>query len=137
LSECIFCQILSGEIPAHVLYEDESAVALLDAFPMVEGHALVVPRRHHRLLQDMPAEEAAALFRAVHAVAGRLQAALQAPALNVGLNNGAAAGQAVPHVHVHLIPRFEGDGGASLHAIVRRDDQRPVAEVFEQLKGAF
>jgi len=137
MSNCIFCQIVAGDIPAKTLYEDDAAVAFLDAYPLTEGHTLVIPKAHHEHLQDVPEGEAAGWYAAVHRVAAVLQAALDAPALTVGLNNGKLAGQAVPHVHMHLIPRYDHDGGGTLHAVVQQAEQRSVDEVFERLKGAF
>lgn len=137
MDDCIFCKILKKQIPAKTLYEDEHALALLDAFPLVEGHTLVIPKTHFEHLQDMPAAAAQAWFATVHRVAGKLQAALEADALTVGLHNGKAAGQAVPHVHMHLLPRFEGDGGGTLHDVIRIERQRPLDVVHAQLKGRF
>ncbi len=137
MTDCIFCNIVAGDIPAKTLYEDEHALALLDAFPLVEGHTLVIPKSHFQHLQDMPSATAQAWFAAVHRVAGKLQAAMGAEALTVGLHNGQAAGQAVPHVHMHLLPRFKGDGGGTLHDVVRVEDQRPLEAVHAQLQGRF
>lgn len=137
MSDCIFCKIIADQIPAKKLYEDEYSVALLDAFPLVEGHTLVIPKVHYALLQDMPAPATQAWFAAVQKVCGTLQAAMKADALTIGLNNGKAAGQAVPHVHMHLLPRYASDGGGTLHSIVRQAKQRPLDEVFQQLKKAF
>ena len=137
MSDCTFCKIVAGQISAKKLYEDEHAMALLDAFPLVEGHTLVIPKAHYVLLQDMPAPAAQAWFAAVQVVSGALQAAMKADALTIGLNNGKAAGQAVPHVHMHLLPRYASDGGGTLHSIVRQAKQRPLDEVFRQLKKAF
>lgn len=136
-NDCIFCKIVDKAIPAKVLYEDDHALALLDAFPLVEGHTLVIPKAHYARLQDMPAAEAAAWFAAVQRTNTALQAGMQADAMTLGLNDGKAAGQAVPHVHMHLLPRFAGDGGGTLHAIVKQAQQRDLEAVFEQLKAAF
>jgi len=137
MADCIFCKIIAGQIPAKKLYEDEHAVALLDAFPLVEGHTLVIPKVHYVLLQDMPQAHMQAWFSAVQVVCGKLQTAMKADALTIGLNNGKAAGQAVPHVHMHLLPRYANDGGGTLHSIVRQAKQRPLDEVFQQLKKTF
>jgi len=115
--DCIFCGIASGEIPGRVVHETDEAVAFLDANPLAPGHTLVVPRAHRERLNDASGPEARAVFEAVHELAGRIERAVDADATTVAVNNGEAAGQEVPHVHVHVIPRFEGDGGRPIHAI--------------------
>lgn len=111
--ECIFCKIIAGQVPCDNVYEDADVVAFLDIAPINPGHTLVVARQHYPDLVATPPDVAAALMRALQAIAPGLMAATGAPAFNVGINNGAAAGQLVPHVHFHLIPRPAGDGLAS------------------------
>lgn len=137
MSACLFCQIVAGTVPAKKLYEDEHTLAFLDAFPLSEGHTLVVPKTHYELLQDMPTEEAQHLFATLHKLLPKLQQGTRAEAMTVGLNNGEVAGQAVPHVHLHLIPRHPGDGGGSLHAVVHQADQQPVDDVYETLEATL
>lgn len=118
--DCIFCKIVAGDIPGRIVHETDDAVAFLDANPLAAGHTLVVPREHRETLADIPDEEAAALFDAVHELVPRVEAAVDADASNVGINNGRASGQEVPHLHVHVVPRFEGDGGSPIHAVAGR-----------------
>jgi histidine triad (HIT) family protein len=114
---CIFCRIVDGEIPSRTVYEDDDVLAFLDANPLAPGHTLVVPKSHRGRLNDADADEAADVFGAVHELTPRIESAVDAPATTVAINNGEAAGQEVPHVHVHVIPRFEGDGGGPIHAV--------------------
>ena len=118
--DCVFCGIVAGDVPGRVVHETDDAVAFLDADPLAEGHTLVVPREHHRTMADLPTDRAAGVFEAVRELTPRVQAAVDADAANVGLNDGAASGQEVPHLHVHIVPRFEGDGGAPIHAVAGR-----------------
>lgn len=106
---CIFCKIVAGEIPCHKLYEDERVLAFLDVGPLSEGHALVIPKGHYETIDQVPAEDAAAMFRIVPALSKAIIQATGATAWNLLQNNGEAAGQAVGHVHLHIIPRFDGD----------------------------
>lgn len=106
----IFSRIVRGEIPAAKLYEDDLTLAFLDAFPGSRGHALVVCKQELPDLLSLPPELLAAVARTTQVVARGLMAALRPDGLNVVQNNGAAAGQTVFHYHVHLIPRWEGDG---------------------------
>ena len=116
-TDCIFCEIIAGDRPGYVVYEDESTVAFLDANPLARGHTLVVPRDHHDRLNDMDEESARDLFATMHRLVPVIEDAVDADATNVGFNNGETAGQVVGHVHGHIIPRFEGDGGRPIHAV--------------------
>lgn len=107
MAECTFCRIIAGELPAEVVYEDETSIAFLDIAPLERGHTLVVPRHHARNLFDIDPEVAAQVTRVVARIAQRLVAAVGADGLNVSQNNEPAAGQVVSHYHVHLIPRWE------------------------------
>jgi histidine triad (HIT) family protein len=115
--DCIFCQIVAGDIPSRTVYEDDDVVAFLDANPMAPGHTLVVPKEHHETLADLPADAGDAVFGALHRLTPVVEDAVDADASTVAFNNGEAAGQEVPHVHGHVIPRFEGDGGGPIHAV--------------------
>ncbi|GAD52000.1 Bis(5'-nucleosyl)-tetraphosphatase [Halarchaeum acidiphilum MH1-52-1] len=115
--DCIFCSIISGDIPGRVVAETDDALAFLDANPLAPGHALVVPKAHTERLADLGADESRAVFDLVHDLVPDVEAAVDADGLNVGINDGEAAGQEVPHVHVHLVPRFESDGGSPIHAV--------------------
>jgi histidine triad (HIT) family protein len=117
MTDCVFCSIVDGDLPARAVYETETTLAFLDANPLARGHALVVPRAHHERLGDLPADLAADVFATVHDLVPAVETAVDADAVTVGVNDGAAAGQEVPHVHVHLVPRFEGDGGGPIHAV--------------------
>jgi len=110
MSDCIFCKIVAGQIPCTKVYEDSACLVFMDINPISPGHTLVVPKKHYEAIMEMPADEAAALFKPIPALAAAVKAALKAEALNVLQNNGRAAGQAVDHLHVHLIPRWAGDG---------------------------
>ncbi|RAW46005.1 HIT family protein [Halorubrum sp. 48-1-W] len=115
--DCIFCSIVAGDVPARTVYETDEVVAFLDANPLARGHTLVIPKTHVARVGDLDADRASVLFDAVAELTPRIQAAVDADAANVGINDGEAAGQEVPHVHAHVIPRFEGDGGAPIHAV--------------------
>ncbi|MCS7197948.1 MAG: HIT family protein [Candidatus Bipolaricaulota bacterium] len=134
---CVFCKIVRGELPAHKIYEDSETLAFLDIYPMTDGHTLVIPKLHAERLADLPPELAGKLFQTVQKVTARLTQALGAPAFNVGFNDGRAAGQAVPHLHFHIIPRFPGDGGGSLHSIIHKPNTRPLEEIHRLIAGSW
>ncbi|WP_254864453.1 HIT family protein [Halovivax gelatinilyticus] len=113
----IFSQIVDGEIPARVVYEDETTFAFLDANPLAPGHTLVIPREEYERLNDVPDEVATDLYETIHRLVPAVEDAVDADASTVAFNNGEAAGQEVPHVHCHIVPRFDGDGGGPIHAV--------------------
>jgi histidine triad (HIT) family protein len=108
--DCIFCAIVAGEAPAHVVYDDRETVAFMDINPATEGHVLVVPRRHSRDLFDIPPEDGEAVWRAAHRIAMAARDAFRPDGVNVVQATGRAAFQTVFHFHLHVIPRYEGDG---------------------------
>jgi diadenosine tetraphosphate (Ap4A) HIT family hydrolase len=108
---CIFCRIVAGEIPASFVHRDHTVSAFLDVRPVTPGHLLVVPDRHHALLADVPDPTWAAVTLVARRLSGALRASeLGVAGVNLYLADGETAGQEVPHVHVHVIPRREGDG---------------------------
>jgi histidine triad (HIT) family protein len=114
--DCLFCQIVDGQIPGRTVYEDETTLAFLDVNPLAAGHTLVIPKPHHEYVQDMPADLAGDVFQTVSAVTPAVEAAVDAPATTIAVNNGEVAGQEIPHVHVHVVPRFEDDAVGPIHA---------------------
>ncbi len=108
--DCLFCRLIRGEIPSAVVYENEQVYAFLDINPVSRGHVLIVPRDHAETLFDMFPGADAALLDAMRKVGRAVMLATGAEGLNVVQNNYKAAGQEVPHVHWHLIPRHAGDG---------------------------
>ena len=116
---CVFCRIVDGEAPARTVYETETVQAFLDANPLANGHTLVVPKAHYERIDDLPSDLAAEVFGAVHTVTPAVEAAVNADATTVAFNNGRAAGQEVPHVHGHIVPRFQGDGAGPIHRLFR------------------
>jgi histidine triad (HIT) family protein len=108
--DCIFCKIISGEIPAEKIYENGRVVVFLDIRPVNLGHALIVPREHHDIFLNTPLEAIDDIMRVAQKIASAIAEAVGADGFNLTLNNGAAAGQAIFHTHFHIIPRFMGDG---------------------------
>ncbi|MFB6295388.1 MAG: HIT family protein [Halobacteriales archaeon] len=117
MEDCIFCSIVSGDIPGRVVYEDEATLAFLDANPLAEGHTLVVPKEHHERVNDLPADVAGAIGETIATVGPAAEAAVDAPASTIAYNNGEAAGQEIPHVHAHIVPRSPDDGGRPIHSL--------------------
>ncbi len=106
---CIFCKIMKKEIPCAKVYEDDKILAFLDIEPVNEGHTLVIPKRHHTDLFELPEEILAHSLAVIKKIAIAVKKAVNADGINIGMNNGVAAGQAVFHAHFHIIPRFTED----------------------------
>ena len=106
---CIFCKIIAAEVPAAVIYEDDSILAFLDIGPLADGHLLVVPREHYTRLTDVPPEHCAQVASALPLLGRAALEVTKAEGFNVLLNQGAVAGQAVDHIHFHIIPRKKDD----------------------------
>lgn len=117
-SQCIFCAIAEGTADGRIVAETDDAIAFLDANPLAPGHTLVIPKDHHETLNDLPPEAGDAVFSLLHRLVPVIEDAVDADASTVAFNNGRAAGQEVDHVHGHIVPRFEGDGGGPIHGVV-------------------
>lgn len=138
MSECLFCRIVKGELNAYIVYEDERTMAFLDVHPLAEGHVLVVPKRHLRAFEDLTEEDACALSRAVLKVNGAVMKALGVDSTTIGVNNGGAAGQVVPHLHVHIVPRRYGDGAGTIHSMFKHkpiSDPETLKEIAERIRS--
>lgn len=120
MEECVFCKIVSGQLPAHKVYEDNKTLAFLDIHPANDGHTLLIPKKHYEDIFDVPAEELAYLHTVGQKISRAIKTAVKAEGINITQSNGRAAMQEVPHLHIHLIPRFEGDG--VMHGLLRRGD---------------
>jgi histidine triad (HIT) family protein len=110
MSDCIFCKIIKGEIPCDKIYEDDKIFSFLDINPVSKGHALIIPKEHHENIQSAPDDILCALIVAVKKMSKAIMQTTGAQGFNLIVNSGEIAGQLVPHVHFHIIPRTEGDG---------------------------
>ena len=115
--DCIFCKIVSKEIPAKILYEDEHSISFLDAFPVAKGHTLVIPKKHFAQIQDMPPDVNQKLFDTVHKMITKIDS-VKGSTL-VLIHNGKDSGQEIMHVHVHLIPRGIDDSGDNIDSMFK------------------
>lgn len=107
---CIFCKIATGEIPSKTLFEDEQFRVILDLGPVTKGHALILPKEHYANLYELPEEVAAETMKLAKKMATVMTQKLGCQGFNLMQNNGEIAGQTIFHFHLHLIPRYEGDG---------------------------
>lgn len=134
---CVFCSILRGEEAADVVYEDELAVAFLDHRPLLRGHCLLVPRTHAETLPALPEGLVAPLFGAAQLLAGAVEAGMAADGSFIAINN--TISQSVPHLHIHVVPRWKGDGLFSPKLVWKRSPYRDETErrgVAEKIRRA-
>ena len=115
--DCIFCKIISKEIPAKILNETSDSICFLDAFPLTKGHVLVIPKNHHKKIKDMTSDENSDLFSLVYTMMSKVDSLTGSTLL--AIHDGENAGQEVPHVHVHLIPRSKSDSAGSVHSMFK------------------
>lgn len=108
--DCLFCKIIAGEVPSEKVYEDEDTLAFMDIYPVNPGHTLVVPKKHFANFEEIPEEELAKVIATVKKVGTSIKKGLGVEGYNVTENNDPVAGQVIPHIHFHIIPRSEGDG---------------------------
>jgi histidine triad (HIT) family protein len=129
MSECIFCRIVEKEIPATVVYEDDDVLVFMDIGPIIKGHALVISKKHYDPVTETPDEVVSQMHIVAKRVAQAQMNGLGADGVNIMQNNGSAAGQEVPHIHVHVIPRFSGDGHHWNWKAKKYDDFNEMAEL--------
>lgn len=133
--DCIFCKIISGEIKSKFLKETNHSVSFLDAFPLTEGHVLVIPKKHHEKIQDMSNEENSDLFSLVHSMVVNVDRITGSTL--IAIHNGKDAGQEIPHVHVHLVPRSKNDSAGPIHSMfdsTKTLSESETNELFDKLK---
>ena len=121
--DCVFCKIVNGQSPAYKVYEDDVCLAFLDINPVNKGHCLVIPKQHYEDFLITPDEISSHIIIVAKKVARAIKKANGAEGINFGVNNGSAAGQIVFHAHLHVMPRFSGDGLKLWKSREYQDDQ--------------
>ena len=130
--DCIFCRIVEGDIKAKVISETKDSIAFLDAFPLAKGHTLVIPKKHYEKIQQMSDAHNADLFELVRKMVSKVD--LLTGATLLAVHNGKDAGQEIPHVHVHLIPRSSDDSASAVHGMFTNRPKLSDLELDDVLK---
>jgi histidine triad (HIT) family protein len=132
MNDCLFCKIIAGEIPAQKVYEDEKVLAILDIKPVNPGHVLILPKEHFADFLDTPPEVIEKMSEVAKKIAAALKTSLRAEGFNITFNSGQAAGQVIFHTHMHVMPRFLGDG----HELWQGQDYRlgEMEEIGEKIR---
>ncbi len=127
--KCLFCQIVNEIVESERIYEDGTNLAFLDANPSSKGHTVVIPKKHVENIIELSEYELTNLFKAVQKVTKLLQEKLKPDGFNIGINHGHVAGARIPHVHVHIIPRYEGDGGGMIQMVVKKPPEKDLKDI--------
>ena len=135
MDDCLFCKIIAGEIPSTKIYEDDDVFAFLDIAPVNPGHTLVIPKKHTPNLYEIDDAILCKVMNVVKTLSTTTKKALKADGINLEMNNDAVAGQMIFHAHIHIIPRFEGDG--LKHWPQKSYEGGHQEEVAEKIKNAL
>lgn len=130
---CIFCQIVKGNKPGFVIYQDKETMALLDIFPSVEGHVIVIPKRHGRTIFDFQQQELGYLWKTVKKVIKGLEKTYKTKVFTVGINHMEEKG--VPHLHIHVLPRQKDDKGGIIQTVVQVKIKEDLAIIKKKIKN--
>jgi len=129
---CIFCDIINRSIPAYIVFEDDRYIAVLDKYPISIGHTLVLPKTHFERVNDMSQEQFCALYSRVYALNRIITSRVGASASHISVNDGAAANQLIPHVHVHIIPRSHADSaGFSARKLLKHEQMEEIRKMLD------
>lgn len=132
MTDCVFCKIVKGEIPADKVYEDENFLGFLDITPVNPGHVLLIPKAHYENLYDLPDEVLSKMAPLVKKLAIAVKNGVNADGINIGMNNERPAGQLVNHAHFHIMPRFSNDNYRHWHGTPYKNSE--AQQVAEKIK---
>ena len=135
VSDCIFCKIVAGEIPASKVYEDDHFLAFLDISQVTPGHTLVIPKKHARNLLEMTPDETADLFNVVSRVTKKVESATQPQGMNIISNMEEIAGQSVFHSHVHILPRYSQEDDLKIDFIAHEPNFDHLAQLAKDISN--
>ena len=135
MTECIFCDMIHGKLSSHMIYDDDDCLAILDKYPIDNGHSLIITRQHYEKITDMSIDDVSRLFSKVPKIINAIIKATGADAFSIAQNNGKSAKQIIPHVHIHLIPRYNKTGTLWTKRKIMSDDE--LKQLAEKIKNCF
>ena len=135
MTDCIFCKIISGEIPCAKVYENDKVIAFLDIAPVNPSHTLIVPKQHYEQMQDIPDDMLCEVMITIKKLSKAIMKAVNTSSFNLGMNNGREAGQLIPHAHFHIMPRFAGDGYKHWQGKSYKEDE--MQKIAENIRKAL
>lgn len=122
LNKCVFCEIIKGNIKSRKIYETEYSIAILDAFPLKEGHSLVISKTHSPKIQDLSIKESNDIFSTLYFLTEKIEKAMGCSSSLISIHNGKDSGQEIPHFHIHIIPASESNRNISIHSLFGKKD---------------
>jgi histidine triad (HIT) family protein len=128
----IFCKIIKKEIPAHIVYETPETLAFLDVSPSSPGHTVVILKKHGNNIQEYTSDELGIVMKSVQEVSKKIEKVLSPDSITIGINHKESKG--VPHLHIHLIPRWENDGGHAIQGVVKNKSEESLEKLAEDIK---
>lgn len=132
MTDCIFCKVIAKEVPGYFILEEKEYVAFLDIFGSAEGHTMVVPRKHGNNILDYSSKELGEIMSGVQKVAQKLEKTLKTDSITIGINHKEEKG--VPHLHIHLIPRFKNDKGGIIQSVVKKPVSQELSKTAEKIR---
>mgnify|MGYP001242134231 CR=1 FL=1 len=135
MTTCIFCDMLNGKLPFHMIYEDDDCLVILDKYPIDNAHSLIITKKHFEKIIDMNIDDVSRLFSKIPKIANAIIKATNADAFSIAQNNGKAAKQIVPHVHIHIIPRYDATGTLWTKRKIMNDNE--LSKLAEKIKSYF
>ena len=135
LSTCIFCDMIKGKLSCHMIYQDDDCIVILDKYPIDNGHSLIITKKPYEKLTDMDVNEVAKLFSKIPKIVNAIIKITNADAFSIAQNNGKAAKQIIPHVHIHVIPRYDATGTLWTKRKIMNDDE--LSELAKKIKNCF
>ena len=135
MTMCIFCDMLNGKLPFHMIYEDDDCLVILDKYPIDNAHSLIITKKHFEKIIDMNIDDVSRLFSKIPKIANAIIKATNADAFSIAQNNGKAAKQIVPHVHIHIIPRYDATGTLWTKRKIMNDNE--LSELAGKIKKCF
>lgn len=131
--DCLFCKIINKEIPAEIIYEDGETLAILDIQPRSPGHTMILPKVHAENIIDLPEGKIKGVFIAARKAAALLEKSLRPDGFTIGINHGKVSGQTVDHLHIHIMPRWHGDSGGSVHDVVNNPPKESLKDIKNKI----
>ena len=135
MTTCIFCDMVNGKLPFHMIYEDDDCLVILDKYPIDNAHSLIITKKHFEKIIDMNIDDVSRLFSKIPKIANAIIKATNADAFSIAQNNGKAAKQIVPHVHIHIIPRYNSTGTLWTKRKIMNDNE--LNELAQKIKKYF
>ena len=135
MPNCIFCDMIEGKMPCYMIYHDDDCIVILDKYPIDNGHSLIITKKPYEKLTDMNVDEVAKLFSKIPKIANAIMSATNADAFSIAQNNGKAAKQIIPHVHIHIIPRYNTTGTVWTKRKILSDTE--LDELSQKIKNCF